>query len=534
MGSKHDESVDAGQPALVLMHGETGRRHRPLTREAVTVGRARGCDICLDAPDVSSLHCLITRRGTSLHVRDCGSRSGTHLNGNVIRDANPLRDSDILQVGPFSFRVHLPTALPGARPSREQRIENSRRNLARLALAQRRRLRQLRTGALAQELEQRQADLDRQAAALRDRARDYDQRFERLDQAERELRRDRDAMVEEDLTRRQTQEAELQPDPCPLKTAAGPGAEDRALEKRQQELDAYAQHLVRLRKRNKPLAQQLDQLTRGFQAMQLEQQESMKTREEWTREQAEATARLAQQRAALAQAEASLREQRGGLTRMMAELKQMQEAIRSQQNAEVEALRQENQQLHQLLAERDRERVETAESMAVPDNATTELRSEIDLLRQLLQEKDALLEELRRQPPEPLKPAAPVADIGTYEAELNEFQRQLENDRNKLNAEIEQLRARNEEMDEATREMELELSRERAELARERQRLDRLREEARLELEKVQREAGVRDRLAPVQKLREEITGGSAAQPEDAGLTARLRNLRSKLSDAPA
>jgi hypothetical protein len=80
--------------------------------------------------------------------------------------------------------------------------------------------------------------------------------------------------------------------------------------------------------------------------------------------------------------------------------------------------------------------------------------------------------------------------------------------------------------------MELELSRERAELARERQRLDRLREEARLELEKVQREAGVRDRLAPVQKLRDEIAG-AATPAEEAGLTARLRNFRAKLSDAP-
>jgi len=146
----------------------------------------------------------------------------------------------------------------------------------------------------------------------------------------------------------------------------------------------------------------------------------------------------------------------------------------------------------------------------------------------------ALLEELRQQPSETPKAPAPVTDISTYEAELNDFQRQLENDRKKLNTEIEQLRARNVEMDEATREMELELSRERAELARERQRLDRLREEARLELERVQREAGVRDRLAPVQKLREEITGGTAGSTEDAGLANRLRGFRAKLSDAPA
>jgi hypothetical protein len=84
--------------------------------------------------------------------------------------------------------------------------------------------------------------------------------------------------------------------------------------------------------------------------------------------------------------------------------------------------------------------------------------------------------------------------------------------------------------------MELDLSRERAELSRERQRLERLREEARQDLERLQRDAGVRERLAPVQRLREEMADKQqgAAGGNDEALKNRLRGLRGKLSDAPA
>jgi septal ring factor EnvC (AmiA/AmiB activator) len=497
MASKHDEPGEVGQAALVLIHGDSPRRTRPLNREALALGRAHGCDICLEAPDVSALHCLITRRGSGWQVRDCGSRSGTHVNGDAIREPVALHDSDILQVGPFSFRVHLPAAGPGGRPNREQRLECSRRNLGRLALALRRRLRNLCSGGEARDLERRRTDLVRQTAALEERVRDYEQRFQRLDQAERDLCRDRQALAQEQAA---FQERLHQLEKQRKETAVPPREEEGLLEGRRRELDAYAQHLMRLHKNRLPLGQPLDQLTRGIQAMQLEQQQTMKSREEWAREQAEATARLAQQRAALAQAEASLREQRAGLTRLAAELKQMQDAIRQQQNAELEELRQENAYLHQLLEERDRQGPAPEDNghlIGVPD-----LEAEIERLQQLLTERDAQLDQVQQPPPK-----APVGDIGTYEAELNEFQRQLEQDRKKLNAEIEQLRIRNEEMEDATRDMELQLSRERAELARERQRLDRMREETRQELERVQREAGVRDRLAPVLKLREKHSG---------------------------
>jgi pSer/pThr/pTyr-binding forkhead associated (FHA) protein len=125
------------RPALVLLYAKEDRRW-PLEREVVTLGRARGCDVALEAADVSSLHTVIWRNSAGFQLRDCGSRAGTHVNGDRVTQAT-LHDGDILQVGPFSFKVSLPKTEMSARELRLRHVERSRRNLARLALALRQR-----------------------------------------------------------------------------------------------------------------------------------------------------------------------------------------------------------------------------------------------------------------------------------------------------------------------------------------------------------------------------------------------------------
>src|SRR5437660_3911099 len=130
------KSNPRGQAALVVLHSGADNTCRPLDQEVLTVGRARGADIGLDAPDVSSVHCVIWRGSIGYQIRDCGSRAGTKVNGDLIKES-VLHDGDVLQVGPFSFRVQIPASAVKA-PSREVRykhLERSRRNLVRLALA---------------------------------------------------------------------------------------------------------------------------------------------------------------------------------------------------------------------------------------------------------------------------------------------------------------------------------------------------------------------------------------------------------------
>lgn len=203
---------DPALPRLALLYGSLEKRTWTLARDAITIGRARGCDIPLEAPDVSSLHCLVWRHQGGLSVRDCGSRAGTHLNGDRIVEAT-LHDRDILQIGPFSFMISVPvakTAGSSVLEARCRRLERSRRGLARLALAYRARLRDWQ-----QLSESGSADFDvhRKASGLRRRFRDFEQRLRELEDAERDVSRDRellDCELRERLGRLQNAERDLE------------------------------------------------------------------------------------------------------------------------------------------------------------------------------------------------------------------------------------------------------------------------------------------------------------------------------------
>ena len=218
--------------------------------------------------------------------------------------------------------------------------------------------------------------------------------------------------------------------------------------------------------------------------------------------------RLCQQHEAIALAEQTLREQCQEMGGLLKGLSQKYQATQGQSLAELEVLRMGNECLRQLVAERDQQLAELNQRLTgAPQREpqTGPQLVELNDLRAQLKEKEALVEELRVARQE--RPAASFVDVADrdYEAELTEFRRQLEADRHGLNEEIQQLRARNAELNEAAREAELQLSRERAQLARERVQLDRLREEIRQELDRVQRNAGVRERLVAVERLKDEV-----------------------------
>jgi hypothetical protein len=319
--------------------------------------------------------------------------------------------------------------------------------------------------------------------------------------------------------------------------------------------------------------------------LQRDQQEFATMKEQWVSDQNKLSTGMQEEQAVLAQRKADL-------VRMMVDLKKMQENLRQQAKLggraareEVERLRRENAVLRAhfetnangtetqaILDENEQLRMRVQQLEASAGQASgnevghpqVDLPAEVELLREELQRKDSmlaelskpeggggdslraenvllkqLLEEKNRFVEESLLKSqqAPktASDLERYEAELNDFRRQLETDRTELNAEVEMLRDRNKELDEAFREMEMEMSKERAELARERMRLERVREEVKADTERLQRELAVRDSMAPVQKLRDELAqkqapGGKAEKP----INDRLRGMRNQQTDGPS
>ncbi len=192
MVKEREDKLDPTQPTLIVQHGNTPRKYRLLEKEALVLGRAPGCDLRLEAPEVAPIHCVIVRAADGWRVRDCTGRGGTRVNGRSVQD-EALCDEDVLQVGSFSFTFHLPPER--RRVADADRLQRSRQGFARLALRMRGRLRQAAADVAArveERLSARQEELDRQAEELDDLRSDLDARLG-------EMRRMRQEIAEESL-----------------------------------------------------------------------------------------------------------------------------------------------------------------------------------------------------------------------------------------------------------------------------------------------------------------------------------------------
>jgi pSer/pThr/pTyr-binding forkhead associated (FHA) protein len=578
-------NANLNQPVLIPIAGNYDRKPRSLDREVTTVGRARGSDFCLEANEISTLHCILYRTAEGYRIRDCNSRCGTRINGVSVK-TGLLHDGDIINIGPFSFEFHVPAALfsdEGGRldPVRVEHWQESRRRLAQLALKLRKRLQ----GGSPREQEWAQ-----KGHLLKEKIRCYDQRLGELEAAEEELAEERRQLAQETESHRghvQTVEQQL---------ADRLAQADQEVHQRWQEFQqrcqaeearitnaspaqpaAPAEHIER-----ELLRELEEQYQRRHEQLQRDQQEFATMKEQWVSDQNKSSAGMREEQGALAQKKADL-------VRMMGDLKKLQESLRKQTkldgraaHEEVERLRRENAELRAhfdgsanptetqaILDENDqlRMRVHQLEATAgqasgddvgrPPDDLHAEvellreelqrkdkiladlekpeggggdsLRAENALLKQLLEEKNRFLEELSIKSQQVPKTAT---DLERYETELNDLRRELETDRTKLNTEVEMLRDRNKELDEAIREMEMEMSKERAELGRERMRLERVREEVKADTERLQRELAVRDSMAPVQKLRDELAQKQApGSKTEKPLKDRLSGIRTQKTD---
>jgi len=334
MSKKAEELLDPNQPALIVTYGNTTRKHRPLDNDVLVIGQNRGCDMGLASPEIAPVHTLIVRGSQGWRIRDCGSRIGTRVNGKAVHEAD-LCDGDAIQIGPFSFQAQLPAtasraSIPVAVSSDSllPRIQRSRRNLAQLALRIRRRL-------------QSERKLSRQGAAhqnegQRGKSRELAARAARMEEGERALAADR-ARLEQEVAAFQKRVAEQ---------ARQHAEEERILETSGSAL-ALANELEaqRLNEWRRQLEEYATQLEETRQRMMADETRLGELREKVTREQKDLQERQVAQRQMMSKAETGLREQREALTRMMGELKRLHQEVRARDEATIQLLRRQNEEL---------------------------------------------------------------------------------------------------------------------------------------------------------------------------------------------
>ncbi len=504
-------AVGADQPALVVTYGNTTRKQRPLERDVTVLGRAAGCDVALVSPEVAPVHCIIARVSGGWRLRDCTGRSGTRLNGQPVSEVD-LSDGDVLQVGSFSFHLHLPasraTPVRGATPPPAagpgvRRLEQSRRNLAQHALRLRRRL-HLAEGAL-----RAQEEMDQQADRLRALQREIDARRRQQEQAEAGFRAVQEA-AEQELAgrRRQVEEAEvrLRAERLQLEERARRLEEgERRTEDSQRQADqAPAVAREELDRRAEELSTQSRNLSRRHLLIQEQAQELACEQEAFRRE----------REAAAAEDQRESERLRLQVEVLEAEAADLRAHLEAQQ-AELEALR----------------ALEDAQAAVVELSGGGGTQALVASLRQQIRERDALLEEMKER----LARRFTEPDADDFEAELNRYRLELEQDRRDLNEQLAQLQVRHAEMEEAAREAELQMARERAQIAREQAELNRLRHELSLTNNRSPRERSLQERMAAVRRLKEEIAEKRGEDtPAGTAERSRWRRLFGRTGDTPA
>src|SRR6185503_6931199 len=76
----------------------------PLREGRNVIGRDPQAQIRLDSAAVSRRHAAITITGDDAILHDLGSRNGTHVNGEKLEAARPLRAGDEIRIAQFAIR----------------------------------------------------------------------------------------------------------------------------------------------------------------------------------------------------------------------------------------------------------------------------------------------------------------------------------------------------------------------------------------------------------------------------------------------
>ena len=78
---------------------------REIHEARLDVGRNSENHIVLAHPSVSSEHCLLEFDGSVCLVKDRGSSNGTYLNNERVDEPRPMREGDLLYIGPYLLEL---------------------------------------------------------------------------------------------------------------------------------------------------------------------------------------------------------------------------------------------------------------------------------------------------------------------------------------------------------------------------------------------------------------------------------------------
>lgn len=90
---------------LTVLAGAKQGKSIPLKRDEFIIGRSSECTLRAGSDAISRRHCSIVRTKAGWFASDLGSRNGTFLNDQRIKEPTPLKNGDEIRIGPLRFRI---------------------------------------------------------------------------------------------------------------------------------------------------------------------------------------------------------------------------------------------------------------------------------------------------------------------------------------------------------------------------------------------------------------------------------------------
>src|ERR1022692_1404945 len=90
---------------MVLSAGSAAGKSLPVNTAQFIIGRDPECNLRPASAMISKRHCAVVVKNGTVFLRDFGSTNGTFVNDEPVKGEVPLKNGDLLKVGPLSFKV---------------------------------------------------------------------------------------------------------------------------------------------------------------------------------------------------------------------------------------------------------------------------------------------------------------------------------------------------------------------------------------------------------------------------------------------
>jgi pSer/pThr/pTyr-binding forkhead associated (FHA) protein len=102
---------------VVMTAGKSKGQAIPINLPQFIIGRDPQCNLRPASAVISKRHCAVLIKDGKVFVRDFDSTNGTFVNDVPVTGETPLKDKDVLKIGPLEFRVVIEAKPPGAKPT---------------------------------------------------------------------------------------------------------------------------------------------------------------------------------------------------------------------------------------------------------------------------------------------------------------------------------------------------------------------------------------------------------------------------------